>query len=83
LRRGRRLRRSCAAARAGRRILGGWADICSKAFLRSLLWDPSTFVERTALPSNGEIHKALNDEFDAERYDSERAARYARRDGFY
>jgi PPOX class probable FMN-dependent enzyme len=56
---------------------------CSKAFLRSQLWDPSTFVERTALPSNGEIHKALNDEFDAERYDSERAARYARREGFY
>jgi uncharacterized protein len=56
---------------------------CSKAFLRSQLWDPSTFVERAALPSNGEIHKALNEAFDAERYDEERAARYARREGFY
>ncbi|HEY1532450.1 MAG TPA: pyridoxamine 5'-phosphate oxidase family protein [Polyangiaceae bacterium] len=56
---------------------------CSKAFLRSQLWDPSTFVERTALPSNGEIHRALDGAFDAERYDEERAARYARREGFY
>jgi PPOX class probable FMN-dependent enzyme len=56
---------------------------CSKAFLRSKLWDPSTFVERDALPSNGEIYEALNADFDAERYDSERAARYARREGFY
>jgi hypothetical protein len=35
------------------------------------------------LPSNGETHKALNEAFDAERYDEERAARYARREGFY
>jgi PPOX class probable FMN-dependent enzyme len=56
---------------------------CSKAFLRSQLWDPNTFVERTELPSNGEIHRILDEEFDAERYDAERAARYARREGFY
>ena len=56
---------------------------CSKAFLRSQLWDPRSFVDRADLPSNGEVHKALNEEFDAERYDDERAARYARREGFY
>ena len=56
---------------------------CSKAFLRSQLWDPTSHVDRADLPSNGEIHKALNEEFDAERYDRERAARYARREGFY
>ena len=56
---------------------------CSKAFLRARLWDPATFVDRTALPSSGEVHRSLNPEFDAEQYDAERAARYARREGFY
>jgi PPOX class probable FMN-dependent enzyme len=56
---------------------------CSKAFLRSQLWDPASFVERSALPTNGEIHKSIAEDFDAERYDRERAARYARREGFY
>lgn len=54
---------------------------CSKAFLRSRLWDPATFVDRTVLPTNGEIHRALQgDDFDAARYDAER---YARHEGFY
>jgi len=57
---------------------------CSKAFLRSQLWDPARFVDRSALPTNGEIMKVLNgDHFDAAQYDAERAARYARREGFY
>jgi PPOX class probable FMN-dependent enzyme len=57
---------------------------CSKAFLRSHFWEPSGFVDRSALPTNGEIHRALaGDEFDAAKYDEERAARYARREGFY
>ena len=57
---------------------------CSKAFLRSHLWDPSRFVERVELPSNGEMLQAIHGEsFDAAAYDEERAARYARRDGFY
>jgi len=56
---------------------------CSKAFLRARLWDPGTFVDRTALPSSGEMHRSLDPEFDAEEYDAERAARYARREGFY
>ncbi len=57
---------------------------CSKAFLRSSLWDPTRFVDRNELPTNGEIHRALQgDDFDAAAYDAERAARYARREGFY
>jgi uncharacterized protein len=57
---------------------------CSKAFLRSQLWDPSTFVERTSLPSAGEVMRAVQGEaFDAESYDAARAERYARREGFY
>ena len=56
---------------------------CSKAFLRSALWDPSRYVERSELPSSGEIHRARDPSFDAEAYDAERAQRYARREGFY
>ena len=57
---------------------------CSKAFLRSHLWDPAGYVDRDALPSNGEIHKVLHGEgFDAAAYDVERAGRYSRREGFY
>lgn len=57
---------------------------CSKAFLRSHAWDPAQFLDRSTLPSNGEIHRAIHGEdFDAEAYDRERAARYARREGFY
>jgi PPOX class probable FMN-dependent enzyme len=56
---------------------------CSKAFLRARLWDSETFVDRSELPSSGEVHRSLNPDFDAERYDTERAERYARREGFY
>jgi hypothetical protein len=56
---------------------------CSKAFLRSQLWDPTRYVERTMLPSSGEIHRRRDPSFDAEAYDAERAERYARREGFY
>jgi uncharacterized protein len=64
---------------------------CSKAFLRADLWNPERFVARDALPSSGQIFKVLlasgdagaNGDFDAEKYDRERAERYARRDGFY
>lgn len=56
---------------------------CSKAFLRSSLWDPDRYVAREQLPSSGEIHRSLNPAFDAESYDAERAERYARRAGFY
>lgn len=60
---------------------------CSKAFLRSHLWDPSRFVDRATLPTNGTILEELarreSRGFDAAKYDEERAARYARREGFY
>lgn len=57
---------------------------CSKAFLRSHLWDPERFVDRASLPSNGEIHHVLSGGVvDAAAYDAERAARYAKRVGFY
>jgi PPOX class probable FMN-dependent enzyme len=57
---------------------------CSKAFLRSRLWDPAGFIDRATLPSNGEILAELaGGDFDAKRYDEERGARYARREGFY
>lgn len=57
---------------------------CPKAFLRSGLWDPTRFVDRALLPTGGEIHACQQGGgFDAAAYDQERAARYARREGFY
>ena len=56
---------------------------CPKAFLRSDFWNPARFVTRDTLPSGGAILASLQPGFDAERYDRERAERYARREGFY
>jgi PPOX class probable FMN-dependent enzyme len=57
---------------------------CSKALIRSDLWNAERHIEREELPSSGEILRSLNDPaFDAERYDRERAERYARGDGLY
>ena len=57
---------------------------CSKALIRSDLWNPEHHVDRSELPSSGEILRSVReDEFDAERYDRERAERYARGDGLY
>jgi PPOX class probable FMN-dependent enzyme len=57
---------------------------CSKALIRSDLWNPERHVERSELPSSGEILRSLNDPaFDAAEYDRERAERYARREGLY
>jgi PPOX class probable FMN-dependent enzyme len=56
---------------------------CSKAFLRSALWDPERHIDRTDLPSSGEILRSLDPDVDAEEYDAARAERYARREGFY
>ena len=56
---------------------------CSKAFLRSNLWDPESYVDRDELPSNGELLRSVNPEVEPETYDAERAERYARREGFY
>jgi len=57
---------------------------CSKAFLRSELWNSARFVDRAELPSNGEIVHAVQDaSIDAAQYDAARDLRYARREGFY
>jgi len=57
---------------------------CSKALIRSDLWNPERRIDRSKLPSSGEIFRSLRgDDFDAERYDRERAERYARREGLY
>jgi uncharacterized protein len=57
---------------------------CSKALIRSDLWNPEHHVDRSELPSSGEILRSVReDEFDAEEYDRERAERYARGDGLY
>ncbi|MGZ4676980.1 MAG: pyridoxamine 5'-phosphate oxidase family protein [Acidimicrobiia bacterium] len=57
---------------------------CSKALLRSSLWDPERFVTQADLPSNGQIMRAINGPLiDPDAYDAERAQRYARRENFY
>jgi hypothetical protein len=57
---------------------------CSKAFLRSRLWDPQRFVDPATMPTGGQVHRAIQGEqFDAKQYDEERAERYRRRVGFY
>ncbi|MNF40857.1 Pyridoxamine 5'-phosphate oxidase [compost metagenome] len=55
---------------------------CSKAIVRSDLWNPQKYLDRSALPTPGAFHKRLNDgRFDAERYDQEAPARL--RDSLY
>jgi PPOX class probable FMN-dependent enzyme len=57
---------------------------CSKALIRSDLWNPDKHIERDELPSSGAILKSIADPgFDADKYDRERAERYARREGLY
>jgi hypothetical protein len=57
---------------------------CSKALIRSELWNPEKHIDRAELPSNGEILRSISDpRLDPGQYDRERAERYARRDGLY
>jgi PPOX class probable FMN-dependent enzyme len=57
---------------------------CPKAFLRSELWNPERHIDRSELPSQGEILRAIADpELDVEEYDEARNGRYRRREGFY
>ena len=56
----------------------------SNAMIRSALWNPEKHIDREDLPSGGEILRSIsNPRLDPEQYDRERAARYARREGFY
>ena len=51
---------------------------CSRAILRSRLWDPAVRVERRSLPSNGQILSDLTQQrFDGEKYDRELPLRIA------
>jgi PPOX class probable FMN-dependent enzyme len=57
---------------------------CAKALIRSDLWNPENHLERSALPSNGEILKAISlPDLDTAEHDRARAERYARREGLY
>jgi uncharacterized protein len=58
---------------------------CPKAFKRSDLWNPELFRSADEFASGGEILRAVRAEaeFDAAAYDTARADRYARREGFY
>jgi hypothetical protein len=56
---------------------------CPKAMIRSRLWDAAGHVERSSLPSLGEVLAASSPSLDAAEYDRERAGRYARGDGLY
>lgn len=69
-------------------LLGILVDIdvcytqCPKAFLRSDLWNPAKHIDRSTLPTNGQIQQELNGT-DAAEYDRARAERYAQRERFY
>jgi hypothetical protein len=57
---------------------------CSKALIRSDLWNPENHVDRDALPKSGEVLRAVSDPgLDVEQYERERAERYARGEGLY
>lgn len=57
---------------------------CPKAFIRSHLWEPERFLEQSAVPTSGAVLRAIHGEsFDGDDYDAQRAARYAKREGFY
>ncbi len=57
---------------------------CPKALLRSDLWNPERHIDRSDLPSQGEILRASADpELDVEEYEVARNERYRHREGFY
>jgi PPOX class probable FMN-dependent enzyme len=57
---------------------------CPKALLRSELWNAQRHIERSELPSSGEVLRSVADpELDVEDYEKARGERYRRREGFY
>jgi PPOX class probable FMN-dependent enzyme len=57
---------------------------CSKAMIRSDLWNPGNHISRSDLPSHGEILKSLSlPDLDVSEHERARAERYARREGLY
>ena len=57
---------------------------CSKALIRSDLWNPSRHVDPKTMPTSGEMLKAVSDPtLDVDEYERARAERYRRREGLY
>ncbi len=57
---------------------------CPKALLRSELWNSERHIDRSELPSSGEILRSTADpELDVDEYEDARGERYRRREGFY
>jgi PPOX class probable FMN-dependent enzyme len=57
---------------------------CSKALIRSDLWNDEKHVDPKTMPTSGEMLKAVSDPtLDVEQYERERLERYARREGLY
>jgi uncharacterized protein len=57
---------------------------CSKALMRSDLWNPAKHVDPKTMPTSGQMLKAVSEPtLDVEEYDRERLERYARREGLY
>jgi PPOX class probable FMN-dependent enzyme len=57
---------------------------CSKALIRSDLWNPERHVDPKTMPTSGEMLKAVSDPtLDVDAYERDRAERYRRREGLY
>jgi predicted pyridoxine 5'-phosphate oxidase superfamily flavin-nucleotide-binding protein len=57
---------------------------CPKALLRSQLWNSERHIDRSELPTSGEILRSTADpELDVDEYEEARGERYRRREGFY
>lgn len=58
---------------------------CPKALIRSDLWNPERHVDRSELPSPGELVRtyATEPDFDPAEFEREREKSHARREGFY
>jgi len=57
---------------------------CSKALIRSDLWNPAKHVDPKAMPTSGEMLKAVSDPtLDVDEYERARAERYRKREGLY
>lgn len=57
---------------------------CSKAFIRSDLWNADKHASPKTMPTTGQMLKAVSDPtLDVDQYERERAERYRRREGLY
>jgi PPOX class probable FMN-dependent enzyme len=57
---------------------------CSKALVRSDLWNPENHVDPKVMPTTGEMLKAVSDPtLDVDEYERARAERYRNREGLY